>query len=1121
MKRNLVPKVDESCIELKKYSEELAALQSLLDSSLDIICSVDREGRFLHVSSAAKRVWGYEPEELTGCRYTDFVLPDDRPKTVAAVGAIMSGVEITSFENCYLKKDGTVVPILWSARWSEQEQIIYCVAKDASQIKAVEKKQKLHDRRLSMAYKLAEIAWWEFDVATQTYVSSDEIFSIYGLPIPPDNKTTLEEFISYVHPDDRAKLQSDLSTLCQDVYFNYEHRIVKPTGEVIFVIHFSEVIKDGNGNPIALHGTTKDITKRKLHQLKLEASERSLQQYSQRLSDILESIGDGFFAVDHNWTFTYWNKKAEELLRKKREDILGRNLWSAFKDVALLKFYPEFHRAINHNLAVQFEEYFQPLQLWVEVAAYPSTEGLSVYVKDITERKRQQAELQSSNERFALACRATNDIIWDWDVRNNTVLRSEGFTRYGYSPNELESSATSWVDVIHPDDREEVAESNRAALQNSEITYWEAGYRCRKSDGTYATVVDKGCIIRDELGRAVRMVGAMKDVTEQRRQENALRLANERFELVAKATSDALWDWDISNNTCHFNEGFTAMFGHGYTADLVYKNWLDNIHDEDKKVVVDSISEALNNVSMHQWQGEYRFYRHDKSIAHVLDRGFIIRDTNGRAERMVGSMQDITGLKETAAEMRRLSLVAKETENVVIITDAEDKITWVNKAFTDITEYTFEEAAGKRPGDLLQGPNTSERTKRYLRKCVEKKQPFHCEIINYTKSGREYWMEIKGQPLLNEKGELQQFFAIQTDITDRKEAEAAIKLSEEKYRLLFHNSPRPMWTFHADTLKVVDVNEAAVVLYGYSKQEFLRLTIDELKLPEERLELITAVRNLKNQKDGHFQKIVRHKKKNGEPFYIEVSSFTLLLPTGIHVMVTGSDMTEKLHLQQRLIAEKVAAQKQVARAIIHAQETERSEIGKELHDNICQLLTTAKLYIESIRHVPEQQEVFASKGIDLLMKSINEIRYLSRQLVSPVSGELDFENTVEELIGHYRAMNLFEICYTYEATIELVDKDLKTSIIRILQEQFNNTVKYARASAVHIHFSNTEDTLTLLYKDNGIGFDSDTVKRGIGLMNIKNRAGAYRGKVNLRTAVGEGCCMEISFPLTEQPELMY
>ncbi|HEV7330215.1 MAG TPA: PAS domain S-box protein [Flavisolibacter sp.] len=990
MKRETVT-VQEGTHQNVHHKKEDSPLQSLLDSSLDVFCSFDAEGRFVHVSAAAKKVWGYDPQELVGRTYLDFVLAEDHAKSIAASYTIKSGVDVTSFENRYIRKDGRVVPLLWSARWCASENIMYCVAKDATQIKKAEEQNRLLHSRLSSAYKLAEIAWWEYDVATQTFTSSDEIFTIFGLPIPQNNQNTLEEFLSLVHPDDRARLQRDLSCLCQETYINYEHRIVKPSGKVIYVVHYFEVIRDDKGHPVSIHGTAKDITKQKMQQLELEASEKKLQQYSQRLTEILESIGDGFLTVDKEWTVTYWNRKAEELLGKKREEILGKNLWHEYNDAVPLKFYAELQIAMKESISVQFEEYYPSLNMWIEVAAYPSAETLAIYFKDSTIRKMQEAAVQ---------------------------------------------------------------------------------------------------------------------------------LANERFELVAKATSDVLWDWDVLTNTFYFSDAFTLFFGYENRADLVYKNWIDNIHEEDIKEVVDSLDDALNNTLVTQWASEYRFYRKDKSVAYVLDRGYIIRDGEGKAVRVVGSIQDITKLRETEQQNETLSLVAKETVNAVVITDAEDRITWVNKAFTDITEYSFEEALGKNPGELLQGRNTNQQTKAYLHKCVEERLPFHCEIINYTKSGREYWMEIKGQPLFNESGELVQFFAIQTDITDRKKAEADTLLSEEKYRRLFYESPQPKWMFNAETYKVVDVNEAACALYGYTKDEFLRLRIQDLKRAEDEQELVTSVQMLKEDMNGHYQKIVPHKKKNGEIFYIEITSSPIELPSGVHFFVTGTDMSEKLYLQQQVISEKVAAQKQVARAIIHAQETERSEIGKELHDNVCQLLTTAKLYFENTRHMPEQQETFTAKGIDLLMQSINEIRYLSRQLVSPLSSELDFASSINEVLNHYRSMNLFEVRFTYAATIELVEKDLKTSIIRILQEQLNNTVKYAKASVVEVCISNTEEALQLWYRDNGIGFDPNQVKKGIGLKNIQNRASAYRGTVNLTTEIGMGCQMEVSFPLTEQRETM-
>ncbi len=114
-------------------------MRRLMEHSLDVICSIDAEGRFAWVSTAAEAVWGYTPEELVGKRYMDFVHPDDHEKTMAAAAAIMSGAPVHSFENCYIRKDGMLVPILWSATWSEEEGLMMCVAHDRTEAKQKER----------------------------------------------------------------------------------------------------------------------------------------------------------------------------------------------------------------------------------------------------------------------------------------------------------------------------------------------------------------------------------------------------------------------------------------------------------------------------------------------------------------------------------------------------------------------------------------------------------------------------------------------------------------------------------------------------------------------------------------------------------------------------------------------------------------------------------------------------------------------------------------------------------------------------------------------------------------------------------------------------------------------
>lgn len=144
-------------------------------------------------------------------------------------------------------------------------------------------------------------------------------------------------------------------------------------------------------------------------------------------------------------------------------------------------------------------------------------------------------------------------------------------------------------------------------------------------------------------------------------------------------------------------------------------------------------------------------------------------------------VRDITFHEGAESEFVKLSLIAKHTLNAVVITDAEGKIEWVNEAFTRITEYTPVEVYGKKPGYVLQGKRSNPSIIELMHKKIRVHEPFAVEIINYTKSGKEYWVQINGQPIFNEAGEVSRYFAIETDITERKLAE--IRILEQNTRL--------------------------------------------------------------------------------------------------------------------------------------------------------------------------------------------------------------------------------------------------------------------------------------------------------------------------------------------------
>ncbi|CAM4145051.1 PAS domain S-box protein [Flavobacterium antarcticum] len=246
---------------------------------------------------------------------------------------------------------------------------------------------------------------------------------------------------------------------------------------------------------------------------------------------ILESIGDVFFALDNNWTVTYWNRHAEETLNIKKESIIGRNVWQEFPSAIDGVFYKQYYKAIETKQPVIFDTFSEVMKAWFEVSIFPNEDGLSIFLKDITLKKEGNIELLKANERFEKVTEATDDVIWDWDISNQTYYRSKAIERFfGKSASKLFTSNDFWVDNFHPQDLEMIQTSVKAAIEDPTCTRWELEYRIINEDQVVIYIADRGVIIRDSDGKAFRMVGAMTDISEQKNLEFQLNELNKELQ---------------------------------------------------------------------------------------------------------------------------------------------------------------------------------------------------------------------------------------------------------------------------------------------------------------------------------------------------------------------------------------------------------------------------------------------------------------------------------------------------------------------------------------------------------------------------------------------------------------
>ena len=325
--------------------------------------------------------------------------------------------------------------------------------------------------------------------------------------------------------------------------------------------------------------------------------------------------------------------------------------------------------------------------------------------------------------------------------------------------------------------------------------------------------------------------------------------SNERYDIVAKATSDTIWDWKIQEDNFIWNKGILNVFGYSESeVGTTSKWWFDRIHPEDSIKMSVKLYSFLEQKT-EKWQDEYRFQCADGSYKYVFDRGFLVKDLNGKPIRMIGAIQDITKQKEEEQRLRLLETVITQSKDAVMITDIDlsnsaiPNIIFVNNAFTEITGYTAEEVLGKSL-EILFGVNSGVLEIENLKKAVQDYKECFIETISYKKNGEEFWLEFSMIPVTNKDGEHSHWFSIQRNITDdklkEKEKEQLIReltqnnkdLKEFSY-ITSHNLRAPLSNLTGLIELIEDISiedpELKELINGFSKStHLLNDTINDL-----------------------------------------------------------------------------------------------------------------------------------------------------------------------------------------------------------------------------------------------------------------------------------------------------
>ena len=493
--------------------------------------------------------------------------------------------------------------------------------------------------RLEIIQHVARVGFWEMRADDRQVAVSEELRALFGIAPdapPPD----LETLMACMHPDDRPQVDAAVAHALQHgTPLEIDYRVLPRGGGCRHIHARGELVHGPDGVP-TYYGTVQEVTA-------LRQAEQASAHLAARLCATLESITDVFYTVDRDWRFTYLNGEAERLFRRPRDALLGKVLWDEFDELTKMPGYGELQRAMRERCTIAFDDFFPSYQLHCEVRAYPSDGGLAVYIHDMTVQKQAEDALRRSEERLRIVACVATDAIWDLDLATDQLWFSQNMRElFGYSPDEFAGSLDIWFSHMHPDDRERIAQGFDRAMHGSDAVIWSDDYRFLRKDGSVAQVHDRARILRDGDGRALRVVGAMIDVSERHAAEQRIR---EQASLLDKA-KDAIVVMGLDGRLRYWNKGAERLYG--WRADEALGRSSVALVETDADAFAGAVATVL---VQGEWRGENVARRKDGGLLTVEANWTLVRDDAGQPESIFAIDTDITERRQAERRVRYLA----------------------------------------------------------------------------------------------------------------------------------------------------------------------------------------------------------------------------------------------------------------------------------------------------------------------------------------------------------------------------------------------------------------------------------------------------------------------------------
>ncbi len=400
-----------------------------------------------------------------------------------------------------------------------------------------------------------------------------------------------------------------------------------------------------------------------------------------RTVEILESIQDGFVALDREFRFTYVNQAAEVLIAKPKAELLGKNVWKVYPELLGTIAEANCRRALAKQMPLHFEYYYSVSNRWADISVYPATGGgLSVCFREITREKQAQATSRENEERYRFNLKAANVGTWEWNIATGEDRWSENMESiHGMPPGSFHGTIEDMIRSVHPEDRDMVRGKIRRGIDSGE--HYEVEYRSIGQDGKVGWVGAKGRVLYDQhTGQPLRMIGVSADITERKAAEMALRDSEARFRTLARHAPVGIFQLDRNGSCVFVNERWSTQTGLTPEQSL-NDGWTGALHPDDRDRMLRARSEAIARGQ--PYAVSYRIQAPDGKLRWAESLAVPMRNNAGEVTGYIGTAIDTTEHKLRENELERTKKqVSDVLESITEMFIAVDRVSGASRTPT-------------------------------------------------------------------------------------------------------------------------------------------------------------------------------------------------------------------------------------------------------------------------------------------------------------------------------------------------------------------------------------------------------------------------------------------------------